>query len=59
MSIRAVEVLKRDAISFLGEVICGRLCRCQIVAARWLSQCGGITERECYKDEISLKGSIV
>ncbi|GEM_PF-3768483 len=59
MSICAVEVLKRDAISFLEAVICGRLCRCQIVAVRWLSQCGGITERECYKDEISPKGSIV
>ena len=59
MSICAVEVLKRDAISFWGAVICGRLCRCQIVAVRWLSQCGGITERECYKDEISPKGSIV
>ena len=59
MSVCAVEVLKRDAISFLEAVICGRLGRCQIVAARWLSQCEGITERACYKGEISPKDSIV
>lgn len=59
MSVCAVEVLKRDAISFLEAVICGRLCRCQIVAARWSLQCNGIAERECYKGEISPKDSIV